>query len=64
MGATVGQGRVEPTTVVLIQVDDETWTALGSLNGGEVSHTLNREVVVVVDDALVYARPREVFLHD
>ena len=50
--------------LVLIQVGGETWTALGSLNGGEVSHKLNREVVLLVDHPAVYARLSEVFLHD
>lgn len=38
--------------LVLVQVDGETWTALGSLNGGEVSHKLNREVMLRVDPRL------------
>lgn len=50
--------------IMLVQVDGETWTALGSLNGGEVSHKLNREVVLMVDDPLVYERLLEVFQHD
>jgi len=50
--------------VVLIQVGDETWSAVGSLNGGEVSHKINREVGLMVDHPLVYARLLEVFLHD
>jgi cardiolipin synthase A/B len=37
---------------------------VGSLNGGEVSHKLNREVVVMVDSALVYDRLASVFTHD
>ncbi len=36
---------------------------LGSLNGGEVSHKINREVVLL-DHPAVYDRLQEVFLHD
>ncbi len=50
--------------LVLVQVDGETWTALGSLNGGEVSYKINREVMLMVDAPPVYNRLREVFLHD
>ena len=37
---------------------------MGSLNGGEVSHKVNREVVLLVDHPLVYDRLAEVFLYD
>jgi phosphatidylserine/phosphatidylglycerophosphate/cardiolipin synthase-like enzyme len=47
-----------------VRVADGTWTALGSLNGGEVSHKMNREVVLMVDHPAVYDRHLEVFLHD
>ncbi len=50
--------------LVLVRIGGEKWTALGSLNGGEVSHKGNREVVVLVDHPLIYDRPREDFLHD
>ena len=50
--------------LMLVKVGGATWTALGSLNGGEVSHKINREVVLMVDDPLVYARLLEVFEHD
>ena len=50
--------------LVLVKVGDETWTALGSLNGGEVSHKINREVVLMVDAPAVYDRLRALFLHD
>lgn len=33
-----------------------TWSAVGSLNGGEVSHKLNREVVLLVDAPAIHAR--------
>ncbi|RIK54098.1 MAG: hypothetical protein DCC57_07250 [Chloroflexi bacterium] len=48
----------------LVQVDGETWSAVGSLNGGEVSYKLNREVVLMVNQPLVYDHLLEVFLHD
>src|SRR5690606_742600 len=50
--------------IALVQVDGETWSAVGSLNGGEVSHKVNREIVLLVDSPAVYDRLREVFLHD
>ena len=50
--------------VMLVRVGNETWSAVGSLNGGEVSHKLNREVVLLVDHPAVYDRLSEVFLHD
>jgi hypothetical protein len=34
------------------------------LNGREISHKLNREVVLLVDHPLVYERLLVVFLHD
>lgn len=50
--------------LLLVRVDGETWSAVGSLNGGEVSHKLNREVVLLVDAPAVYARLAEVFAWD
>jgi phosphatidylserine/phosphatidylglycerophosphate/cardiolipin synthase-like enzyme len=50
--------------LVLVQVGGETWTALGSLNGGEISYKINREVVLMIDEPVVYARLLEVFLRD
>ncbi len=50
--------------LVLVRVGGETWSAVGSLNGGEISHKVNREVVLLVDAPAVYARLVEVFLHD
>ena len=49
---------------LLARVDGATWSAIGSLNGGEISHKVNREVVLMVDHPLVYERLVEVFLHD
>ena len=50
--------------VVLVRLGNETWSAVGSLNGGEISHKLNREVVLLVDHPAIYDRLLEVFLHD
>ena len=41
-----------------------TWAAVGSLNGGEISYKVNREVVLLADHPLIYDRLVEVFLHD
>ncbi len=49
---------------LLARVDGVTWSAVGSLNGGEISHKVNREVVLMVDHPLVYERLLAVFLHD
>jgi phosphatidylserine/phosphatidylglycerophosphate/cardiolipin synthase-like enzyme len=49
---------------LLARVDGVTWSAVGSLNGGEVSHKVNREVVLLVDHPAVYERLLEVFWHD
>ena len=50
--------------LVLVQVDGEHWSAVGSLNGGETSHKLNREVVLMVENGEIYARLYSVFAHD
>jgi phosphatidylserine/phosphatidylglycerophosphate/cardiolipin synthase-like enzyme len=50
--------------LVLVQVGGATWVALGSLNGGEVSHKVNREVVLLVDAPTVYNRLAAVFAWD
>lgn len=47
--------------VMLAYVDGEKWTAVGILNGGEVSHKLNREVVMLTDMEGVYDRIMDVF---
>jgi hypothetical protein len=49
---------------LLARIDDVTWSAVGSLNGGEISHKVNRETVLLVDHPIVYERLLEVFLHD
>ena len=50
--------------LVLVRLGNETWSAVGSLNGGEISHKVNREVVLLTDHPTVYDRLLEVFLHD
>jgi cardiolipin synthase A/B len=50
--------------LVLVRVGGETWSAVGSLNGGEVSHKINREVVLLVDAPAVYDRLSKVFWWD
>lgn len=50
--------------LLLLRLGEETWSAIGSLNGGEVSHKLNREVVVVTDLAAIHTRASEVFFWD
>lgn len=47
--------------LILLQISGERWSAVGSLNGSEVSHKLNREVVVLTDMPGVYERLRSVF---
>jgi phosphatidylserine/phosphatidylglycerophosphate/cardiolipin synthase-like enzyme len=49
---------------LLVRVGSERWTAIGSLNGGEVSTKLNREVVLLVDARPIFDRVRTVFEHD
>ncbi len=48
---------------LLARVNGVTWSAVGSLNGGEISHKVNREVVLMVDHPLVYDRLSAAFLH-
>jgi phosphatidylserine/phosphatidylglycerophosphate/cardiolipin synthase-like enzyme len=50
--------------LLLARVGSEYWSAVGSLNGGEVSHKLNREVVLLVEQPDVYTFLRGVFDHD
>ena len=50
--------------LVLVRLGAETWSAIGSLNGGEVSYKLNREVVLMVDYPAIYSRLYAVFDHD
>lgn len=50
--------------LVLARIGGQWWSAVGSLNGGETSHKLNREVVLMVENAEIYARLYSVFEHD
>ncbi len=50
--------------LLLMHVGGVHWSAVGSLNGSEVSHKLNREVVLLTDLAGVYTRLAEVFTWD
>lgn len=50
--------------VVLVRLGEKQWSAVGSLNGGEISHKVNREVLVITDVAGVYARLAAVFAWD
>lgn len=50
--------------VVLVRLGDERWSAVGSLNGSEISHKLNREVVVLTDASPIHERLVEVFEWD
>lgn len=48
----------------LFHVGGEMWSAIGSLNGSEISNKLNREVVVMTDLAGVYEHLVQVFAWD
>jgi phosphatidylserine/phosphatidylglycerophosphate/cardiolipin synthase-like enzyme len=50
--------------LLLVRTGNESWSAVGSLNGGETSFKLNREVVVMTDMPGVYTRLAEVFAWD
>ena len=50
--------------VLLLRIGEERWSVVGSLNGGEVSHKLNREVVILTDMTGVYDRFQAVFAWD
>jgi cardiolipin synthase A/B len=52
------------TKWLLARVDGVTWPAVGSLNGGEVSHKLNCELVLMVDAPAVCDRLAGVFAWD
>ncbi|MBI3957390.1 MAG: hypothetical protein HY328_01175 [Chloroflexi bacterium] len=47
-----------------LRVGDERWLLVGSLNGGEVSHKINREVSLLVNAPLLYDRLVELFDSD
>jgi phosphatidylserine/phosphatidylglycerophosphate/cardiolipin synthase-like enzyme len=50
--------------LVLVRLGERRWSAVGSLNGGETSHKLNREVVLLVEQRAIYDRLYSVFEHD
>lgn len=50
--------------LVLLRVGEQYWSAVGSLNGGETSHKLNREVVLMVEQRAIFERLSSVFAHD
>ncbi len=50
--------------MALLALGQERWVAVGSLNGGEVSHKLNREVVLVVESPAAYAYLESMFDQD
>ena len=50
--------------LVLAQIGGRGWTVAGSLNGGEVSAKLNREVALLVGSDEVYGYLADVFWYD
>jgi phosphatidylserine/phosphatidylglycerophosphate/cardiolipin synthase-like enzyme len=50
--------------LLLARIGNEYWSAVGSLNGGEISFKLNREVVLLVDQRPIYEYLLRVFEHD
>lgn len=50
--------------MVLARLDNATWSAVGSLNGSEASHKLNREIVLLTDMTPIHTRLTELFDHD
>lgn len=50
--------------MALLALGQERWIAVGSLNGGEVSHKLNREVVLLVESPAAYAYLESLFEQD
>ncbi|MCB0047879.1 MAG: hypothetical protein KDD92_20825 [Caldilineaceae bacterium] len=50
--------------LVLVRVGDARWSAVGSLNGSEISHKLNREIILLTDMPAVHLRLEELFWHD
>ena len=47
-----------------LAIGDERWVLVGSVNGGEVSHKINREVSLLVNAPPLYDRMVEVFQFD
>jgi hypothetical protein len=50
--------------MVLAQIGGKGWTIVGSLNGGELSAKLNREMALLVGSDEVYAYLADVFQYD
>ncbi len=50
--------------LVLAQIGGRGWTVVGSLNGGEVSAKLNRELALLVGSDEAYAYLADVFWYD
>lgn len=50
--------------LLLIRMGREHWSAVGSLNGGEISVKLNRELVLLVEEPQIYQYLLDVFEHD
>lgn len=48
----------------LVRLGSERWSIVGSLNGSEISHKLNREVLLQTDFATIYERLLEIFQWD
>ena len=49
---------------MLAQIAGQGWVVVGSLNGGEVSAKLNREVALLVGSDAAYAYLAQVFWYD
>ena len=47
-----------------LAVGEERWLLVGSVNGGEISHKINREVSLLVNAPLLYERLAELFESD
>ncbi len=50
--------------LMLLTLDGVAWSAVGSLNGGEISHKVNREVLLLTDAPAIHQRLLEVFVWD
>jgi phosphatidylserine/phosphatidylglycerophosphate/cardiolipin synthase-like enzyme len=50
--------------LMLMQINGVPWSVVGSLNGSEISHKINREVTLTTDSAEVYGYLLGVFEHD
>jgi len=48
----------------LIAIDSQRWTMLGSINGGEVSNKLNRELAIALESKMSYDFLSDVFWND